>query len=163
MIILGCLIFGFAVNYFLLANSLAEGGFTGVGLLLHYSLGWSIGAFILISNIPLLLIGWKLWGIQFVGKTLLGVVASSVAIELFAPFQLPVDNLLLPALYGGLLSGLGLGLIIRHGGTTGGTDILARICNQFFGISIGRFYLIFDFCVLSMAAVIHGQIGRAHV
>lgn len=156
MITLGCFIFGFALNYFILANHLAEGGFTGIGLLLHYKFNWSIGAFFLISNFPLILLGWYHWGKEFVAKTLLGVLASSLAIELFAPFQLVVDNLLLAALYGGLLSGLGLGLVIRYGGTTGGADIIGRLANRFFGISMGKFYLIFDACVLGMVAWNYG-------
>lgn len=156
MIILGCFIFGFALNYFILANHLAEGGFTGIGLLLHYKFGWSIGAFFLISNLPLVLLGWHFWGKEFVAKTLLGVVASSFAVELFAPLQLVVDNLLLAALYGGLLSGLGLGLVIRYGGTTGGADIIGRFISRFLGISMGKFYLIFDACVLTMVALNYG-------
>ena len=156
MIALGCAIFAFGVDYFLLANGLAEGGFTGLGLLLHYKFGWSVGAFFILSNLPLILLGWRMWGNDFVAKTLTGVVLSSFFLELFHAYQLPVDNLLLPALYGGLLSGCGLGLVIRFGGTTGGADIIARIINRYFGISMGRFYLIFDTCVLLLVALIHG-------
>ena len=156
MIALGCAIFSFGVDYFILANGLAEGGFTGIGLLLHYKFGWSVGAFFVLSNLPLIAIGWYLWGREFVYKTLTGVLLSSLFIELFGVYQLPVDNLLLPALYGGLLSGLGLGIVIRFGGTTGGADIIARLLNRFLGISMGRFYLIFDSCVLLLVALIHG-------
>ncbi len=156
MIGIGCAIFSFGVDYFLLANGLAEGGFTGIGLLLHYKFGWSVGAFFILSNIPLVLLGWRMWGWDFVAKTLTGVILSSVFLELFHTYQFPVDNLLLPALYGGLLSGTGLGLVIRFGGTTGGADIIARIFNRYFGISMGRFYLIFDTCVLLLVAAIHG-------
>ena len=119
MIAIGCAIFAFGVDYFLLANGLAEGGFTGIGLLLHYKFGWPVGAFFILSNLPLILLGWRMWGNDFVAKTLTGVLLSSFFLELFHAYQLPVDNLLLPALYGGLLSGCGLGLVIRFGGTTG--------------------------------------------
>lgn len=156
MIAIGCAVFAFGVNYFLLANGLAEGGFTGIGLLLHYKFGWSVGAFFILSNIPLILAGWRMWGGDFVAKTLTGVVLSSIFLELFSVYRFPVDNLLLPALYGGLLSGCGLGIVIRFGGTTGGADIIARLCNRYFGISMGRFYLIFDTCVLLLVAAIHG-------
>lgn len=156
MIALGCAIFAFGVNYFILANGLAEGGFTGIGLLLHYKFGWSVGTFFILSNLPLIVLGWRLWGKEFVIKTATGVLLSSFFIELFSGYQLPVDNLLLPAIYGGLLSGCGLGIVIRFGGTTGGADIIARFLNRFLGISMGRFYLIFDSCVLLMVAIIHG-------
>lgn len=156
MIALGCAVFGFGVNYFILANGLAEGGFTGIGLLLHYKFGWSVGAFFMISNTPLILLGWYLWGKEFVVKTIAGVFLSSFFIELFSGYHLVENNLLLPAIYGGLLSGLGLGLVIRFGGTTGGADIIARLINRFWGLSMGRFYLFFDACVLLMVAAIHG-------
>ena len=77
MIALGCAVFGFGVNYFILANGLAEGGFTGIGLLLHYKFGWSVGAFFMISNTPLILLGWYLWGKEFVVKTIAGVFLIS--------------------------------------------------------------------------------------
>lgn len=155
-ILLGSLLYGFGLNYFVLANQLAEGGVSGLALLFYYATDFPISVFIVLCNIPLLLIGWRLWGLGFVGRTVFGVLSSAVCIALCDGLALPVDNLLLPALYGGLLSGAGLGLILRYGATTGGTDILARICNQFWGISMGRFYLIFDVCVLVLTALIHG-------
>lgn len=155
-ILLGCIIYAFGINYFILANGLAEGGFTGIALIFHYKFGWSVGKFILISNIPLLLLGWKLWGWEFISKTVLGVVFSSFALEATAGYNLKVDDLLLAALFGGVLTGTGLGLVLRFGGTTGGADIIGRIFNHFFGIRMGRFYLIFDFLVVSVVAVIFG-------
>lgn len=156
MIILGALLYGFGFNYFVAANHLAEGGVSGLALLFYYATNFPVSYFIVLVNIPLLLIGWYLWGISFVGKSVFGVLATAVSIELCSNLALQVDNLLLPALYGGLVTGAGLGLIIRNGATTGGTDIIGRILNQFFGISIGRFYLLFDMCVLILTALIHG-------
>lgn len=156
MIILGSLLYGFGFNYFIAANHLAEGGVSGLALLFYYATSFPVSTFIILVNIPLLLIGWYLWGLSFVGKSLFGVVATAISIELCGQLQLTVDNLLLPALYGGLVTGAGLGLIIRNGATTGGTDIIGRILNQFFGISMGRFYLLFDMGVLILTAAIHG-------
>ncbi|MBR6756576.1 MAG: YitT family protein [Peptococcaceae bacterium] len=156
MIILGSLLYGFGFNYFIAANHLAEGGVSGLALLFYYATNFPVSYFIVLVNIPLLLIGWYLWGLSFVGKSIFGVAATALSIELCSHLQLPVDNLLLPALYGGLVTGAGLGLIIRNGATTGGTDIIGRILNQFFGISMGRFYLLFDMGVLILTAAIHG-------
>jgi len=155
-IILGSFIYGFGVNYFIVANHLAEGGFTGIALILHYTFGWPVGIVILVSNIPLLIAGWRLWGFNFIAKTFLGVVASSLAIELTSSFQLQVDDLLLAALYGGIITGTGLALVIRYGGTTGGADIIGRLFNHFYGIRIGKFYLVFDTIVLSTVALLFG-------
>jgi len=156
MIILGSLLYGFGFNYFIAANHLAEGGVSGLALLFYYATNFPVSYFIVLVNIPLLLIGWYLWGLSFVGKSIFGVAATALSIELCSHLQLTVDNLLLPALYGGLVTGAGLGLIIRNGATTGGTDIIGRILNQFFGISMGRFYLLFDMGVLILTAAIHG-------
>ena len=156
MIILGSLLYGFGFNYFIAANHLAEGGVSGLALLFYYATNFPVSYFIVLVNIPLLLIGWYLWGLSFVGKSIFGVAATALSIELCSHLQLTVDNLLLPALYGGLVTGAGLGLIIRNGATTGGTDIIGRILNQFFGISMGRFFLLFDMGVLILTAAIHG-------
>ena len=155
-IILGSIIFAFGVNYFIIANNLAEGGFTGIALIFHYVFGWPVGIFFLVSNLPLFLISWRLWSWEALLKTILGVVASSVALSLTANFQLPVEDLLLAALYGGVFTGVGIGLVLRYGGTTGGADIIGRVLNHYFGISLGRFYLIFDFFVLLTVAYIFG-------
>ena len=156
IIILGAVIFAFGVNYFITANHLAEGGFTGIALILHYTLGWPVGAVLLISNIPLFIISWKIWNWETLAKTILGVVVASVAIDLTSHLQLQVDDLLLAALYGGVFTGAGLGLVLRFGGTTGGADILGRLFHHHYGISLGKFYFAFDFLVLLTVAFIFG-------
>jgi len=155
-IILGSLLYAFGINYFIIANHLAEGGFTGIALILHYTLDWPVGTVILLGNIPLLLIGWKIWGWEFISKTILGVVATSGFINLTSGFKLPVDDLLLAALYGGVFTGAGLGLVIRNGGTTGGADIIGRLFNHYRGVRMAKFYLVFDFLVISTVAIFFG-------
>lgn len=155
-IILGSFIFAFGVNYFIIANNLAEGGFTGIALIFHYVFGWPVGTFFLVSNIPLFIISWRLWNWETLLKTILGIVVSSVALTLTARFQLPVEDLLLAALYGGIFTGIGIGIVLRYGGTTGGADIIGRVFNQYLGISLGKFYLLFDFLVLLIVAFIFG-------
>lgn len=155
-ITIGTLIFAFGVNYFIAANGLAEGGFTGIALIIHYKYGFSIGKFIFMANLPLLIIGWRLWGGEFIYKTILGVALSSFFLELTAPLQLKVDDLLLAALFGGLFTGAGISIVLRYGGTTGGADIIGRLFNHFLGIKMGRFYLTFDFLVLCVVAFFFG-------
>lgn len=155
-IILGSIIFAFGVNYFIIANNLAEGGFTGIALIFHYLWDLPVGAFFIISNIPLFIISWHLWNLESLLKTMIGVGASSLAITLTATYQLPVDDLLLAALYGGVCTGTGIGLVLRYGGTTGGADIIGRLFKHYFGTSLGKFYLVFDFLVLLTVALIFG-------
>lgn len=156
MIVAGCIVYGFGLNMFIKANGLALGGFSGLGLILNYKFGFPIGAFFIIANIPLLLISFKVWGRRYVFNTMVGVIVSSITAELFAGQALVVDDPLLPAIYGGLFNGLGIGIVLRGSGTTGGSDILAQLCNKYRGTSLGTFYLCFDACVLMIVAVIYG-------
>lgn len=155
-IILGSFIFAFGLNYFIIANGLLESGFTGIALILHYLQGWPVGVTIFTLNIPLFLIGWKLWGKSFVLKTLLAVFSVSLAIELTSGIGFQTHDLLLGALYGGVLTGVGLGLVFRSGATTGGVDIIARLVYEKKGISMGKVFFASDLTVLSIIAVLFG-------
>lgn len=152
----GSLVFALSLNLFLVANGLAEGGFTGLALLIHYLTEWPVGSIILVLNLPLFLVGWKLWGKTFFIKTLLGVVGVSVAVDLTAGFHFKTGDLLLSALYGGVLSGAGLGIVLRSGATTGGIDILARLIYEKTGISMGKVFFLFDLTVITLVASILG-------
>lgn len=156
MIITGSFIYGFGINIFIKANGLALGGFSGIGLLINYNFGLPIGLFTLIANIPLLIISFKVWGRKYIIGTLVGVIASSIALDALSVLSLSVDDPLLPAIYGGLCTGVGTGIVMRGGGTLGGTDILAQLCNKYKGTSLGTFYLIFDACVLAAVALMYG-------
>jgi uncharacterized membrane-anchored protein YitT (DUF2179 family) len=153
---LGAFIFAFGLNYFIIANGLGEGGFTGLSLVIHYLTGWPVGLIIFILNIPLLFIGLKMWGKEFVIKTLLGVLAVSIAVELTKGISIKTHDLLLGALYGGVFSGVGIGIVLRSGATTGGVDIIARYIHEQKGISMGKVYFAFDFAVLSLVALLFG-------
>lgn len=151
-ILLGSAIMGFGINYFNIANRLAEGGITGVTLLLKYTLDWDPGITNLVLNIPLLFVGWKMLGRQSAVYTIIGTVSVSVFLTLFSSFRHPMENdTLLAALYAGVTVGLGLGLVFRFGGTTGGVDILARLVNRYLGWSIGRTMFIFDIFVIALS------------
>ncbi|MGI6588399.1 MAG: YitT family protein [Peptococcia bacterium] len=155
-ITLGSFIFAFGLNYFIIANGLAEGGFTGLALIIHYLTGWSVGGILIALNIPLFFIGWKLWGKTFVIKTLLGVFAVSLAVDLTSGFRFITHDLLLGALYGGVLSGIGIGLVLRSGATTGGVDIIARLIYEKVGINMGKVYFSFDFAIIFIVAFFFG-------
>lgn len=152
-ILLGSLVFALSLNYFIIANQLAEGGVTGVSLIIHYLTGFPVGLAILGLNIPIFALGWRELGRTFAFRTVLGVAAVSVFVDVTVPllklFQPPPSDLLLVALFGGAASGLGLGLIFRAGGSTGGVDIVAQIAHHRYGVSIGRVMFTFDAVVLT--------------
>lgn len=156
LIAAGAFIFAFGLNFFLVANRLAEGGVTGISLILFYLFQIPIGATILALNVPLFIIGWRLLGRGFAVRTVFGVVMVSLFVEILGGFREPTDPLL-AALYGGALTGLGLGLIFRAGGTTGGSDILARILWHFRGLEMGRTIFALDVLVVSTSGLLLGR------
>lgn len=155
-IAIGAFIFSFGLNYFIIANQLAEGGFTGIALLLNYILGWSPSLVILILNIPVFIIGWIKLGKNMMIYTIFGILFVSLFLWLTSGFHSTLDDLLLVALYAGVTIGLGLGIIFRFGGTSGGIDIIARLVQKYFGISMGRTMFTFDATVITISAYFLG-------
>ena len=160
ILLTGSLIFAVGINYFAIPSNLAEGGFTGISLLLYYLFAFSPGVVILLLNIPLLFVGYKVFGKQTFIYTLIGIGSSSFFLEstknISAWFGPPPEDTLLCTLYTGVLVGIGLGLIFRIGGTTGGVDIIARLVNKYYGWSIGRTMLLFDFGIILSSVFIIG-------
>lgn len=151
MILIGSFIFSFGIVNFNMAHHLTEGGFTGIALILYHLFNMSPALLNLIFNIPLFFVGYKLLGRQSFIYTVIGTV--SVSLFLYICGQYPVqfnleDDLLLVAICGGVLIGLGLGIIFRFGGTTGGVDILARLMKKYFDIPMGRTMFAFDCMVI---------------
>lgn len=157
-IVIGSFLFAFALNYFIIANGLAEGGFTGIALIAHYLTGWPAGIILGILNIPLLVLGGYKWGLPFILKTIFSVFLVSLTIDLLESFSsgLHTNDLLLAALYGGVVSGVGIGIVLRSGATTGGLDIVARYLHEKYNINVGVVYFTFDIAVISIVAIFFG-------
>ncbi len=151
-IVLGSLIGGAAYPLFLNANNIAPGGITGISMILHHFFGYlPIGTTSLILNVPLFLLGFRSSGPIFVLRSLVATVLFSVSIDLL-PLQTMTADPLLASLFGGVMLGIGLGLILRGGATTGGTDMAARMVHKRLPfISVGMFLFAFDFMVVVAA------------
>ncbi|TXK81386.1 YitT family protein [Paenibacillus sp. N3.4] len=156
MIMIGTAIYAFGLHYFVISNELMEGGLTGVSLLLKYVLNIPPSISTLLFNIPLFYIGWKNFGRGPMLYTILGVLSLSfflwimeilIRIGFLIPFHTTQDYFL-ATLYAGITLGTGLGLVFRFGGTTGGSDILARIGHKKKGWSVGQVILIIDVIVI---------------
>ncbi|UCZ52403.1 YitT family protein [Bacillus shivajii] len=164
IIIVGTLIFGFGIIHFNMQHGLAHGGFTGITLLLYYLFTIEPSLSNLLLNIPLFLIGYKLLGRLMLIYSIIGTIALSASLRLFETYpitELPLHNdMILVSLFAGACVGIGLGLIFRAGGTTGGADILARLANKYTGMSLGRFMFTFDAFVISIS-LIHLSIDLA--
>ncbi len=153
-IVLGTALMAFGLVYFNMRHSLADGGVTGITLLLFFLFQLNPALSNILINIPLFFIGWRLLGrITFI-YTLIGTISLSVFLDLFQRISISIDlrdDLMLAALFAGAIVGVGLGLVFRFGGTTGGADILAKLCLRYFGWSIGRTFLVFDSCVIAIS------------
>lgn len=155
-IIMGCLIGGAAYPLFLVPNSIAPGGLSGLAMVLNHLFHWPVGLTSLIMNIPLFLVGYKAMGKLFVWRSLVATVVFSLSIDLIKLPAMTVDPLL-GTLYGGLLLGVGLGLILRGGATTGGTDMIARMVHSRMPfITVGVFLLMIDCVVVILAGAVMG-------
>ena len=155
-ILLGSVIGGAAYPLFLTPNNIAPGGITGVAIILNYLMKLPVGTVSLLLNIPLFLAGYHTMGKIFAFRSLLATIFFSLMIDIL-PFRPMTDDPLLSTLFGGVLLGIGLGMILRGGATTGGTDMLARMVHrrlQF--ISTGTFLFGFDFIVVASAGLIMG-------
>lgn len=153
-ITLGAILTAVALNMFLIPNKIAAGGVSGMATVLHYISGLPVGLTMLALNIPLFIASVKVLGMKFGLKTLYGAAILSVVIDVTAPYT-PVltRDLLLSSFYGGALSGIGMGLVFRFGGTTAGTDLAAAIINKLTKISVGQSLLMVDFFVIAAAGI----------
>jgi len=157
-IIIGAAIFSFGLVHFNMQNNLAEGGFTGITLLLYFLFQFDPSYTNLLLNIPVFLVGWKLLGRNAFLYTLLGTVSVSVFLWIFQrnQFMIPLkEDLTLAALFAGVFIGVGLGIIFRFGGTTGGVDIIARLVNKYTGVTMGKTMFAFDAVVITLSLVFY--------
>ena len=158
LIAIGCLLQALAMRLFWVPSNLASGGISGIAQLINSFTGWPIGLMILLGNLPLFAVGWRfLGGRKFALRTLFAIVTVSFLTDALVPFLPPdglTSDLVLNCLYGGLVSGIGYGLVYRGQGTSGGSDILARILNHWRGISISQSYLLTDAAVMFGAGLV---------
>jgi uncharacterized membrane-anchored protein YitT (DUF2179 family) len=157
---LGSLVSAINLNLFLAPSELAPGGVSGAAIILNKFTAWPIGLMMLSMNIPLIFIGFKyLDRFNFLVRTFYVVILYSLGVDLLAPW-LPAggvtDNLMLNALYGGVIGGIGTGLIYRGQGTSGGTGVLARVLQLKTGLPISQLYLFIDGGIVLVAGLVFG-------
>lgn len=139
---------------FFIANDIAPGGVTGISTLIYALSGFPVGLAAILINIPLFLIGIRRMGKVFALKSVIGMVGASAVIDLL-PMGAVTDDPILAAVFGGVIMGTGLGLVIRAGATTGGTDMAATLIHERFpAISVGGLLLAIDFCVVVASGIV---------
>jgi len=168
LIAFGALIQAVSLRIFFVPANLASGGVSGIAQLINYFTNWPIGLMVLIGNGPLFILGWRfLGGRRFALRTAVAIVTYSLLTDLLLKIPLFTyytniliedlkGDIFLNSLYGAIISGIGYGLVYRARGTSGGSDILARILNKWRGVSMTQSYLMVDTLVILLAGFIFG-------
>jgi len=154
LVIIGLLAAAAAYRMYLIPNQVVNGGFTGVGQLLNHATGISIGLVNIALNVPLFLISMKSIGLRFGVRSLVTMVLLSVLID-HMPLPPATDDMLLASVYGGAISGIGFGLILRGNATTGGTDMLASLLHRLVPmLKVSYAIFVFDGLVIIASAFV---------
>ena len=160
---IGSALFALGFAMFLIPNDINTGGISGLAMILRELLGFgSIGTLTLVMNIPLFLIGGVKIGKRFFAGSLIGMVLSSVLIDLFALIPFATPEPLIGGLYGGVLCGAGLGMVFMAGASTGGSDILVRLLKKRYrNLPIGSISMMFDALVVLLTGLVFRDISKA--
>jgi len=151
-ILLGSFIYSVAINALFLPHHLLSGGLTGVAMMLEYLFQLPTGLSVAVLNIPLFFGSYRMIGKRFTWLSVLGILSSSLFLSLTRGWMIPVKDSMVAAIFGGLISGIGTGIVIKNRGSLGGTDIIAIIINKYLSFSIGGIGLAINGIILTVAA-----------
>ncbi len=155
-IAIGCAVMSLALVLFLSPNKIASGGVSGLSIVLHHLFRMPIGITMLVFNVPLFIWGVHRLGKRFGIRTIFGMALFSFFTD-FSDVVLKLkpatNNMVLASIYGGILLGIGLGIVFRRRGSTGGSDIVAQICSHHNIMSAGTTFMVIDFFVISIAGL----------
>lgn len=156
MIFLGMILSSIGVNAFLSPAGLLSGGVTGIAVVANKFFGANIGIVIFMLNIPIYMLGFTYLNKKFCLISMLNTVVFSLVIGLTQSIIIPVDDILLQSIFGGVLTGIGYGLVFKSESTLGGTDILGAIFKQNFNVSIKATSLSINIVVVLLGSVLFG-------
>lgn len=153
-ILLGTAILAAAFSMFLIPNKIAAGGASGLGILLFHLWRLPVGVTVLLVNIPLFLLAWHFLGWRVVAHSLVGSMLFPLLLLLLDPLPAITSDLLLTSVFGGIAVGVGLGIVFRFQGSTGGTSLGALLINHFWGFSSGQSLVVADLLIILAAGLI---------
>lgn len=156
IIAVGGALMGFAMTMFFIPNKIAPGGFSGLGTVFYYLFHWPAGTVIFLMDLPLFLIAWKKYGTSFLLYSVYAVAVSSIFTD-YVPVPVITNDIMLASIFGGIVQGVGLGLIIKAGGNTGGTALLGQLLHSALP-QVNLAWMIFavDCLVVIFSAVVFG-------
>lgn len=154
MVILGAIIMAIGLELFLVPNRIMDGGIVGVSIITSHLLKLPLGIFIFVLNLPFLFLGYKQIGKTFALSTGLGITVLSVTTILLHNFEPFTSDTLLATVFGGIILGIGVGIVIRYGGSLDGTEILAILFNKNLPFSVGEVIMFFNLIIFAIAGFV---------
>ena len=165
LVLLGTAVYAFGLYYFVEPSNTAPGGVSGIALLVNYATGFPVGIASALINFPLLVLGLVFLGKEFILKTLLSVASFTVIYDyILTPLNIPYygGERLMASLYGGVVTGVGLGLVFYAAGSTGGTDIVTKLVQRRFPhMQLGRILLIVDLAIVGASIIVYRSVESA--
>lgn len=156
LMLLGSALASIGLEIFLIPNNIIDGGITGISIISNHFTNIPLGVFISVLNLPFLIIGYKHIGKTFALSTLFSVICLSIGVSVLKPIPGLTHDVLLATIYGGIILGVGVGLIIRNGGSLDGTEIVAIILDKKTSFSIGEIVMFFNLFILGGSGFVFG-------
>ena len=156
ILIIGSLIYSAGLEIFLVPNNIIDGGIVGISIMASYLTGIPFGVYMLVLNLPFLYLGYKQIGKTFAISTIISIIALSIFSEFFEPVPQITQDYFLAAIFGGIIAGAGVGLVIRQGGSLDGTEITAIILDRKTSFSVGEVVMFFNLFILGAAGFVFG-------
>ncbi|HWO78369.1 MAG TPA: YitT family protein [Bacillus sp. (in: firmicutes)] len=155
-VILGAILVAVGLEIFLVPNQIIDGGIVGVSIIISHLTGIKLGILLFVLNLPFFFLGYKQIGKTFALTTLGGITALSISTTILHPVPVLTEDLLLAAVFGGMILGVGVGMVIRNGGSLDGTEILAILFNKKIPFSVGEVVMFFNIFILGSAGFVFG-------
>ncbi|MCJ7841180.1 YitT family protein [Lederbergia sp. NSJ-179] len=153
---IGAILMATALELFLVPNNILDGGITGISIIFSHLTGWRVGFILFVCNLPFIYLGYKQIGKTFALTTLYGIFVLSLSSVLLHDVYVVTNDLLLDTVFGGIVLGMGVGIVIRFGGCLDGTEVLSILLNNKLPFSVGEIIMFFNFFIFASAGFIFG-------
>jgi uncharacterized membrane-anchored protein YitT (DUF2179 family) len=152
----GSILYAFGLRAFIIPNRFIDGGVTGLSIILNFLTGLPISVFVILLNLPFFILGFRMINKIYTVSTIFSIILMSVFIEIFGFMPAVTDDLILAAVFGGIILGVGIGIIIRYGGSLDGTETVGIILDKKTGFSVGEIVFIINLFIMTLAGFIFG-------
>lgn len=153
---LGPFIAAYALECFLVPNNIIDGGIIGLGIILSHIINYNLGLLIFILNFPFILLAFNKIGKKFVLQTFYAIAVLAVSVNFFHHFEVVTGDLLLATVFGGIVLGIGVGLVLKNDGSMDGTEIMSLVLSKKFGFSVGEMIMGFNILIYTAAGFVFG-------